>query len=285
MRYIKQFIDLNKTIKSRPTKYFLFIVAVFFALFLQAYMHNYNIVYIVLFFTFAVAGSSCLIGRLNLYNVKVQLMNTEGFFANKRGFLTLKLLTKNSANSYGLSLEDTAPVNIDAKDYKLVKVEKKFAHRGYHKLPPLQIMSFFPFGHIKFSKKVQIYNKVLVYPALKGVDLEKAFAKELARFGDLDSFDGLKHYSSGDQLSIIHWPSFAKGELQSKRFSYENEDNRLHFYYDKAAKEHEDRLSQLCLWVLQASQMGVDYVVHLPKIDLDSKLEGKDEILKQLALY
>lgn len=284
-QFFKQFIKLHQTIKSKPTKYFLFLIVVFFGLFLQAYMHNYNIVYIVLFFLFALSGSSCLIGRLNLVGLELVPFMREGYFANSASSVSFKLTNSAKRDTYALFIASSYIANIASNSEQVIKIENRFSKRGYNDFDAVEVVSFFPFGHIRFSKKITIQKQFLIYPELAGIDLHKAFAKELANFGVLDSFERLQHYTQGESLSKIHWASVAKGELLSKKFSFENEDNRLHFYLTQAGKETEERLSQLALWVVQATTLGFDFVVHLPQKSLDSKEEGKDEILQELALY
>lgn len=285
MRYLKLFIEFNKQIKSRPTKYFFFLILVFFALFLQAYMHNYNIVYIVLFFTFSVAGSSCLVGRLNLLPLKVEAVKNEEIFANKSVKINLKILNDSKSSCYAFSVEKVDIDVLEEKSSRIVQVPKIFDSRGYHFLKNVNFESFFPFGHIRFSKKVVINERYLIYPNPQGIPLKKAYAKELAQFGEIDSFEDLKEYEAGESLAKIHWASVAKGELKSKKFNFYTEDKTLHFYFNDISGSTHVRLSQLTLWVLEATKLGFAYIVHIKNKDLNSKIEGKDEILKQLSLY
>jgi uncharacterized protein (DUF58 family) len=285
MRYIKRFVAFNKAVKSRPTKYFLFLIAVFFGLFLQAYMHNYNIVYIVLFFVFAVAGSSCIFGRLNLWGLDVQAVQSGEIYADTAATLPFKVINNAKNDAYAIYFEKSYISSIASNDFVMQNLQKTFSFRGYATIDALEIQSFFPFGHIKFSKKISINQRYLIYPKPQGVPLKKAFAKELAHFGQLESFEDLKSYEAGESLSKIHWASVAKGELKSKKFSYKNEDNTLHFYFTRAGNSTEKRLCQLTLWVIQASKSGFNYVVHLPHATYESKQKDKDAILAALALY
>ena len=285
MRYIKRFIEFNTRIKAKPTKYFLLVVFILFALFLQAYMHNYNIVYIVLFFVFSVAGSSCIIGRLNLFFLRLVPLQKEGFFAKQRSHISFELFNNAKSNSYALVVDGKEIGAVDAKQKTVIQLEHSFQKRGYARYKPIMIESFFPFGHIKFYTTIVLEDSFLIYPKPEGISLDKAFAKEIARMGDIDSFESLKEYEMGESLSKIHWPSVAKGEIQSKKFEYTNEDTTLHFYFHEAGKSVEQRLSQLTLWVRQAYGYGFDFIIHLPKSTIHSKKEDKDAVFKQLALY
>jgi len=162
----------------------------------------------------------------------------------------LKLYNGAKHDSYALKIEDQYIANIGANEQKILQLQKLFHNRGYQDFGSVEVVSFFPFGHIRFSKKIQIEGKFLIYPEPSGVDLKKAFAKELANYGAISSFDRLQNYIQGESISKIHWPSVAKGELQSKKFTYENDDMTLHFYFMQAGSSTEQRLSQLSLWVV-----------------------------------
>jgi uncharacterized protein (DUF58 family) len=248
-------------------------------------MHNYNIVYIVLFFVFAVAGSSCIFGRLNLWGLNVEAIKGGELFADTPATLSFKVINSAKNDAYAIRFENVFIQSIPSGDFAVQSLQKTFRFRGYAAIDSLEFQSFFPFGHIRFSKKIDINERYLIYPKPSGVALKKAFAKELAYFGQLESFEDLKTYEAGESLSKIHWASVAKGELKSKKFSYKNEDDTLHFHFANAGNSTEKRLSQLTLWVIEATKLGFNYVVHLPKGTLESKKEAKDAILTALALY
>ncbi len=252
---------------------------------MQAYMHNYNIVYIVLFFVFAVAGSSCLLGRLNIYKLQLKPLPVADVFAGRSFDLSIAIVNEAASDSYALYLQDRPIDRVEAKGERVVTVPKRFASRGRHAVGKLRLTSYFPFGHIRFYKEFHPKEKLIVYPRPKGKSLQKSFQSRLQRFGQLDSFDRLRSYDPADQLSHIHWPSVAKGQLQSKKFHYSMENRRLEFDFYRAGQGTEQRLSQLTLWVLQAYEHDIDFVLRLPKETLYKKRGQKDAILEKLALY
>ncbi|MGM0533668.1 MAG: DUF58 domain-containing protein [Campylobacterota bacterium] len=285
MRYVKRFIEFNRSLKSKPTKYFLFIIAVFFGLFLQAYMHNYNIVYIVLFVLFALAGTSCLVGRLNILPVRAEALASKAVFAGRDAKLYFTLFGSSSSDSYDLYLEKRRIGTLRAMEQKTLFLTKRFEKRGKARIRRLWLQSYFPFGHIRFGKYLQVDTEYIVYPKPAGRDLKKEFYRQLARYGQLESFDDLKPYEQGEKLSTVHWPSVAKGEPMSKRFTYSKDDIKLIFDFQTIPGSVEQRLSQICLWVLQASSAHIAYEVRLKTRHYSSKKEDTYAILEKLALY
>jgi len=154
-----------------------------------------------------------------------------------------------------------------------------FKERGYQKIKNIDLVSTYPLGLTIISKKFEFDKKFLIYPKLKGQSLKKSF------FGKSENvdFDSLKPYEF-ESLKYIHWPSVAKGEIQSKKFSGEAKTNKLTFSYNKLFGDKEKRISQLALWAYEAYELGIDFIIELESEVIESK-KGFHEVFKKLALY
>jgi hypothetical protein len=285
MKFLNLLISINKDIKTKPTKYFWLVVFSLFALFLQAYMHNHNIVYIVLFFIFSVASSSCLIGRLNLYRIKLTSLNQEKAFANKKFIYKFKLENFSNSEVFDLHIRNRVVEQVASKNEIILNLDYMFSKRGKYKLEDIRVFSHFPFGHVDYYRDFSFKKEIIVFPSPKGKSLEKEFYRDLAFSGEKEEYDGLRNYQESDMLSDIHWASVAKGEKLSKKFTYSKEDKILHFYFQKAGSDIESKLSQLTLWSVEADKKGIDFVIHIPLKNIYSKKESLNEILTKLALY
>ena len=60
-RFSRSYARIARKGSERPTRYIYLLILIFVALFMQAYIHNYNIVYMALFFTFAFSISSAAV--------------------------------------------------------------------------------------------------------------------------------------------------------------------------------------------------------------------------------
>ena len=288
MRFLQTSIRILKEIKTRPTRYFVLLVIAIVALFLLAYMHNYNIVYLMMFFTFSLAGASSLVGRFNLYELRVSLLSHERVFANIPSSYTLQILNPAPRTSYALELgTDLQKQNIGiirSAQSKITALPCQMDKRGTSSLPQLKLESLFPLPHEVLFKKIDLHTSVTVYPEPKGESLEKFISRSRALVGEHDDFEGIRSYREGDPLSLIYWPSLAKGgDLMSKEFSFNEASRTLQFNFLSCAIDDESRLSQLTLWVLECEQKGIPYVIHLPKRVLDAAKMSSDEILETLA--
>ncbi len=259
-------------------------------LFFLAYMHNYNIVYLMMFFVFSLAGASSILGRLNLYELEISLLHAQNFFANRPSTYTLSVLNPSERDSFALECTNqTSKVfiqELQASKSKSIVLSTIAAYRGLYTLPSLQIGSHFPLPHEILYRKIDLEYETYVYPEPKGESLENFSAKNRSFFGEHDDFEGIRPFREGESLSLIHWPSLAKGDtLMSKEFVMLEKSQHLLFDFSSCAKDDESRLSQLCLWALECKEKNITYTMKFPHSSLDSRKRSHHEILKFLALY
>lgn len=290
MKYLATFIRIVRSIHTRPTKYFFMVVLGIVGLFFLAYMHNYNIVYLIMFFVFALAGASSIIGRLNLYELEASVLTAQNFFANTASSYTLSLYNPTPRERYALECSNAeSSLTVDllkAQQSRRLILSCTPSRRGPFYLPSLQIGSYFPLPHELLYRRLDLACETLVYPEPKGEPLESFTAKNRSFFGEHDDFEGIRSYNEGESLALIHWPSYAKsGELMAKEFVLLEESETLHFYFQACGKDDEQRLSQLCLWALECRAKGIGYSIHFPSQVLSSRQRSHHEILSFLARY
>ena len=290
MKYFQIFIQILRTIQTRPTKYFILLVLSIVGLFFLAYMHNYNIVYLVMFFVFSLAGASSIIGRLNLYELQAEVISAQNFFANTTSSYTLSIVNPSERDSFALECTNQESESfiqeLQALKNKVITITCTPLKRGRYKLPLLQIGSHFPLPHEILFRSIDLDYEACVYPEPKGQSLEDFSAKNRSLFGEHDDFDGIRPFREGESLSLIHWPSLAKGDtLMAKEFIMLEKSRHLQFDFLSCATSNEERLSQLCLWALECKEKNIDYTMSFPSISLDSRKRSHYEILEFLALY
>lgn len=281
-------ISINTSVKSRPTGYVWLLIIIMFALFLQAYMHNFNIVYITLFTIFSLAISGCYFGRKNIYDISLIELPQERIYANKKASLKWRVVSEADNPVYDVTLktENSSKLFNFIKKDAIVTLTHTFKKRGFSNYPAVTIESRFPLLHVRFLKVHKEQKKLLVYPQPKGKSLENYINEQLSHHGERSDFEGIRRYEKSDVASIIHWPSLAKGgDMMSRNFSYTVQKEGLHFDFFTCADNDEDRLSQLCLWVVEAERKGLEFTLKMPDHIYSSKKESVDEILRKLAQY
>jgi len=281
MKSLRTFARIYKRIEQHATLFSIVVVALLFGLFLEAYMHDFNLVYITLFFIFSLAFSAGPIGILNLGRLEASYLHPGRLYAQQEGYIPIEVVNDTSATSWSVTLHDeNASVPMDIlKLPVLPKKRGRFIHQNAY------LESKYPLSTVRLVMKIKESCEYTVYPEPKGVPLESFLQQQEAYYGEEKEFDGLRAYDGTQKLSHIHWASVAKGEMSVKVFSKETRTPQLVFNFYTAANNDEARLSQLCLWVLECEKRNLPFSIQMPDKLLISKKENIDGILETLARY
>ena len=275
--------------RLRPTRLLLWSLLGLGVLFVQAYMHNLNLVYILLFFLVAFAVISYGFARENLAALRVVGFEAGRLFAGQEGECRLLLERSKSGTSWGVVWHHAAgsvgapPVGYGRR--VALAMRGVPPRRGWWRLDPCRLVSRFPLGLFRAEIRGEFPCRLLVFPRPRGVSLEQYLRRRSGPFGEESDFDGLGSYSGGESLSRIHWPSVAKGEPAVKRFLRETHGGTPVLDFADAGETVDARLEQLTLWVLECEREGRAFELVLPGRTLLSVEEGVDAILETLALY
>ena len=289
MNFFRTFARTRKRVRQRATLFSLLVVILLFGLFLEAYMHNFNLVYITLFFVFASAFSAGPLGVWNIGRLEGRFEQCERLFAGREGRCFFRIDNRAASASWGIELHcgdrHAQLPRIDGYASLSASIALEPPQRGRHVFGPCALQSLFPLSTVRFVVALEQSCESLVFPDPKGEPLQTFLLRRRARFGDEQDFDGLTRYSGAESASRIHWPSVAKGETAVKTFEHEIRTDRLVFDFFQCGPNDEARLSQLCLWALECEKAGLDFTVVLPGRTLESKKAGIDAILEHLALF
>jgi len=289
LKSLRTFIQIHRRIRQHATIFSLVVVVFLFGFFMEAYMHDFNLVYITLFFVFSFAFSAGPLGVLNLGNLKTHFVPSGRFFAQREGSLSLKVNNDSQTASWAIHLHgegtSTPLPQLNAQSSTLLHLPYTPQKRGSFSYGGCFLESKYPLSTARLTFPVEDIYKGIAYPEPKGKSLEAFLTEEETHYGEEKEFDGLRDYDGTQKLSHIHWASVAKGELSVKTFIKETQTPNLVFDFLKAGKDDETRLSQLCLWVLACEKKHLTFSLRLPRQTLHSKKESIDEILSVLAHY
>jgi len=289
MTFLHTFVQINRRIKRHATRYSIVLIVLLFGLFLEAYMHDFNLVYITLFFVFSLGFSAGPIGILNLGHLEAHYIRSGRLFANQKGKISIEVHNNSKTTSWAVTLHhQDDSVNLD----QIKGGASKILHLPFF---PLQrgtlihegtyLQSKYPLSTARLVMKIDQSYQATIYPEPKGDSLRSFLQEHEAYYGEEKEFDGLQLYDGSQRLSSIHWASVAKGDMSVKVFSKETQTPKLIFNFYKVADNDEARLSQLCLWVLECERQNLPYMIQMPNKLLISKKESTDEILEYLARY
>lgn len=289
MNSLRTFWSIRKRVRQRATLFSLLVVVLLFGLFLEAYMHNFNLVYITLFFVFAAAFAAGPIGVRNLGSLEAEFAGCDRLFANREGACRFQIHNPSTLSAWAVELHSalgsTLLSELPPHTKKRVKLLLTPQRRGRIDAGPCFLQSLFPLATVRFIHEIEAACSLVVYPEPKGEPLRSYLLRRRAPFGDEMDFDGLARYSGVESLSRIHWPSVAKGEVAVKTFEHETQSDTLQFEFYRCGNDDETRLSQLALWAVECERSRQPFTIVMPHTVLDSRRENIDAILEYLALY
>ena len=252
-------------------------------------MHDFNLVYITLFFVFSFAFSAGPLGVLNLGHLKSTFVPSARFFVAEEGNIAVKVHNDSSTTSWAVLLHgdnvSTPLASLEGEKSSILHLPYIAQKRGSFSYEGCYLESRYPLSTARLTLPIKEVYKGIAYPEPKGKSLASFMNEEETYYGEEKEFDGLHEYDGTQKLSHIHWASVAKGELAVKLFSKETRTPNLVFDFMKAESNDEARLSQLCLWVLECEKKKLPFAIVLPKQRLTSSKESIDDIFTTLATY
>ena len=121
-------------------------------------------------------------------------------------------------------------------------------------------------------------------PPLTATDTGGAQASTV---GDED-FAGLRPFLAGDSLRRVAWKAYARGQgLHTKQYAGTDVVSHVFDWDSLAGLGTEERLAQLCRWVLDAHERGEAFGLRLPGTTIEVNLgtSHRERCLNALALY
>jgi hypothetical protein len=151
--------------------------------------------------------------------------------------------------------------------------------RGFNRLPPILVYSYFPFGLFRAVKIIELSDSYLAYPVPRGpsvwglvVTKEIASAVIEASKSRLilgsDEYDHHRPFRFGDPLRRVDWRASSRRGSTVVRVFDTPISNRMNVlrWQDTTSKDAEGKLSELAFGILEAARFGEDYALELPQI-------------------
>ena len=198
-----------------------------------------------------------------------------------------------------LSTSDHIYIEIEGSDthFYLASNEDNVWHlnlstfsRGLIPERPLFIECYWPLGLFKVSRKLGYLPEALVYPAAENVsELHEMYSGQAAHTqSEAEELDGLREYQPGDNVKRIDWRAVARRQqLQVKHFDGANGDPSLWLEWQATqGLDYEQRIRCLCHWILDCQQLGREFGLRLPHIEVEPERSGQhvQSCLSELAL-
>ncbi len=273
-------------------------VALIILLLLIAFVYNNNLAYLLAFLLASVFFITILHSFKSLAGLVLTQSHSQPVFAGEAVGFEIIVANPGNVKRFNLhaKLESDYEFTLKAQETKRVLLYSASHKRGWHEMGAMTLSSTYPLGFFRAWSPLQFPAKALVYPKPNAAELP--FPEAEGRQTDTlpnqrrkkgsDDFYGLKEYQHGDPVRHIHWKAFAKGQgLFSKQYAGDNQSELWLNYNQTPGYNVEDRLSQLCRWVIDAEKTGLKYgfTVAGVKLDPNHGLLHYQKCLKVLALF
>jgi len=288
----------RRRVSISPTRRGIGFASIVLLLLLTAFIYNNNLLYLLAFLLLSLLLVTILHAYQALAGLSVQAGMMAPVFAGDAALLPLTVSNRSRLPRLAVRavMNDALEFDVAAHQQKTVMLPVTARKRGWQGIGVVMLDSCYPLGLFRAWADLCFDRQVLVYPKPAAVALPLPFGggqtvpgQETFPSGGHDDFAGIRAYQAGDSLRMIHWKAYAKGQgLFSKQFSAESGGSELWLDFSKTnAGGTEERLGQLCRWVIDAEQAGQRYGLMLPgrQIAPDRGPKHQAVCLEALALF
>jgi uncharacterized protein (DUF58 family) len=234
--------------------------------------------------------------RVNLSGLAVADWRTDPVFAGQKAIWRLTVENRRPHGRHGLRAVSaggagTGEKHLNGGEQGEMTLQRQAAARGLIKPAPAHVGSCFPLGICEARLITRDLPECLVYPRPEGSQPipDQAAGQQAHLLSESGTYTDMRRYAPGDPLSRISWKAFARfDELYTREFDGAQGRPALWLRWDDVrAGGTEQKLSQLCRWVLDAHSQNREYGLELPgtKIDPAGEETHLRRCLQALALY
>lgn len=267
-----------------------------FCAFLMSVNFSNNLIFAMTFLLAAIATVGGYHTRTNLNGLTVADWRIMPVFAGQNAVYRLSVENDSSGARHGLVAiapdgAGHAEIHLRGGEQAELKLERQAAERGRLDSVPARIRSCFPLGIFEARMFTGTLPECLVYPAPAGDQPlpDNPVGRQAHLLAESGNYTDMRRYAAGDPLSRIHWQAMARfDELYTKEFDGAEGRPVLWLCWDDVlANETEQKLSQLCRWVLEVHAQNREFGLELPGtvIEPASGEAHLEACLKALALY
>lgn len=265
-------------------------------LMLMAFVYNNNLAYLLSFLLISLFVITILHTFRSLSGLRVSLGVHKPVFCGQALALPLLIDNPSPIARYQLEvqLEETTRCDVQPLSQQQVNLHVTPLQRGWYHCGTIRITSRFPLGLFRAWSLLRFDQPVLVYPKPTSqsspIPNNTRGQQDIGYLvkGEGEDFYGLQEYRAGDAIKQIHWKTFAKGQgVFTKQYSQGQAAELWLDYTTVPGHDTEERLSQLCRWILDAEAAGIKYGLNLPGNSLPPAQGAQHQAscLQALALF
>lgn len=282
------YIELDrKRIYILPTNHGIVFSVLLLTMLLGSINYNNSMAFILTFLLSSMLFVSMLHTYRNLAGLVISAARPEPVFAGENALFPVNIINSESKIRPSIYITNhpksrgfwkflpskNQSIMINMKNDKSLRamVPLMCYKRGIISIERIMIYTYFPLGLFRAWSYINIDQYCIVYPKPAGTRTLPITSTENAAgyFGSndgSDDFAGFRSYRPGDSIRKIAWKTLAREQgLLIKKFSG-NAVNEIILQWDDVLNldSIEQRLSQLCQWVLEADKKNLVYSLILP---------------------
>ena len=232
----------------------------------------------------------------NLSGLELWAVPTEPVFAGNEALFTTAITTRKRATHFSLCLSWQDKVSsyfdVEPNSESQIALRYQVGPRGVCRPGRMKIETRYPFGLLSSRTYIDVQHEAVIYPYPVDYGDDSPVSEHSHQVGAVerpgsDDFYSLRDYQQGDKVKNIAWRSYAKNSRLVVKQFVDYFDNRQSIVWDQMHGNTEQRLSQICFWVIQAEARGEQYAIDLPgvKIEAGAGSAHLARILRELALF
>lgn len=281
---------------TRPTLACFSFMGLILLVFLMSVNFSNNMIFAM---TFLLAGI-CFMGwyqtRVNLKGLEYGAWRVSSVFAGQMLEYSLAVSNPTRSDRYGVhvfsgKLVGENEILLKAGSQRICEIALNPGERGIYKGIPADLRSRFPLGLFEARLDCGMLPDCIIYPKPVGNQPlpDQTSGQQAHLRKESGNYIDMRRYAPGDPLSHIAWKAMARtGELYTKEYDGASGQPALWLcWQDVHAAGTEQKLSQLCRWVLDAHHHGREYGLEIPGVLIQPACEEKHlrHVLRELALF
>ena len=264
--------------------------------FLMAVNFSNNLIFAMTVLLVSIALVGWYHTRVNVSGLVCADWRTTPVFAGQQALYRLTVENRKEQGRHGLRAFSAGAAEAGEKhlaggEQGEMALHNPAVSRGLIKPAPATIRSSFPLGIFEARMVTKGLPEGLVYPQPAGEEPlpAQASGRQAHLLRESGNYTDMRRYAPGDPQSRISWKAFARfDELYTKEFDGAQGQPALWLRWDEVrASGVEQKLSQLCRWVIDAHGQNREYGLELPgtKIAPAGEETHLRSCLQALALY
>ncbi len=187
----------------------------------------------------------------------------------------------------------TVPVEVPGLGAAAAEVAVAATARGRVPLERFVVSTAHPLGFFRAWAVIHPPHTTIAWPRPSDRNLAPPLTStdtggaQAGTVGEED-FAGLRPFQSGDSLHRVAWKAYARGQgLHTKQYAGTDVVSHVFDWDSLAGLGTEERLAQLCRWVLDAHERGEAFGLRLPgtRIEVNLGTSHRERCLTALALF